>query len=295
MPDSLDPDHNAAFDVFRPKQWSAPLVFASPHSGQDYPDALVQASRLNPLDLRRSEDAFVDEIFAAAPAYGAPLISARFPRVYVDPNREPFELDPQMFEDELPPHVNTSSPRVAAGLGTIARVVTSGEEVYGGKLLFEDAQKAIEATYVPYHDALQGLLNEAYELFGGCVLIDCHSMPSIGGPMDRDPGFRRVDFILGDRHGVSCGPQVTDMVEQALESQDYAVTRNNPYAGGFTTHHYGKPEFGRHALQIEINRALYMNELTISQSPGIEDLKKGVNRLIEALAKIDTKTLRPAQ
>jgi N-formylglutamate amidohydrolase len=288
---SLNNGLSAAFDILRPTRWSAPLVFASPHSGQDYAQAFVDASRLDPLALRRSEDAFVDDIFAAAPDCGAPLLRARFPRVFVDPNREPFELDPAMFEDALPAHVNTTSSRVAAGLGTMARVVTSGEEVYTGKLHFEDARKAIEATYIPYHAALKGLLEESRQKFGGSLLVDCHSMPSVGGPMDRDPGFRRVDFILGDRYGASCAPGLTDLVEQTLQSMDYVVTRNSPYAGGFTTEHYGKPETGCHTLQIEINRALYMNEYKIVRSDGFEKLKTDISRLIEVLVTIDAKTL----
>ncbi|MBT4934126.1 MAG: N-formylglutamate amidohydrolase [Rhodospirillaceae bacterium] len=282
---------SSPLDILRPGKWSAPLVFASPHSGQDYSQAFIDASRLDPLALRRSEDAFVDEIFAAATAYGAPPLRARFPRVYVDPNREPFELDPAMFKDALPAHVNTTSSRVAAGLGTMARVVTSGEEVYNDKLHFDDAKSAIEATYIPYHEALKGLLEEARQQFGGCLLVDCHSMPSVGGPMDRDPGFRRVDFILGDRYGASCAPELTDLVEQTLQSMNYVVTRNNPYAGGFTTEHYGKPEAGCHTLQIEINRALYMNEMKISRSDGFEKLTEDINRLMEVLATIDPKTL----
>ncbi|NQU56873.1 MAG: N-formylglutamate amidohydrolase [Rhodospirillales bacterium] len=291
MSDSSNTGVSAPYDIIHPKQWSAPLIFASPHSGQQYSQGFIDASRLDPLSLRRSEDAFVDEIFAAAPDYGAPLLRAHFPRAYVDPNREPFELDPEMFEDTLPATVNTTSSRVAAGLGTMARVVTSGEEVYAGKLRYDDARKAIEATYFPYHEALKGLLDEATARFGGCLLIDCHSMPSVGGPMDRDPGFRRVDFILGDRYGASCAPVLTDLVEKTLQSMDYALTRNNPYAGGFTTDHYGKPEEGRHTLQIEINRALYMDEFKIVHSDGFAQLKADVSKLIKVLAGIDPKTL----
>ena len=279
------------FDILRPKEWTVPLVFASPHSGRNYPEAFVKASRLDPVALRRSEDAFVEELFAAAPGLGAPLLRAQFPRVFVDPNREPLELDPDMFEDPLPARVNTSSPRVAAGLGTMARVVTSGEEVYRDKLRFADAEKAIEATYVPYHEALRQLLDDARARFGCCLLIDCHSMPSIGGPMDRDPGFSRVDFILGDRHGASCAPHITDTVETTLKSMDYVVTRNSPYAGGFTTAHYGQPEKGCHALQIEINRSLYMDEVMIRRSEGFGPLKEGIDKLLFELSQIDPASL----
>lgn len=288
---SLNNDGSAPFDILAPAKWSAPLVFASPHSGQDYSPAFLNASRLDPLALRRSEDAFVDEIFAAAPAFGAPLLRAHFPRVFVDANREPFELDPEMFEDALPPTINTSSPKVAAGLGTMARVVTSGQEVYASKLRFDDAHQAISATYMPYHAALKGLLEEAHRRFGGCLLIDCHSMPSIGGPMDRDPGFRRVDFVLGDCHGSSCAAALGARVEKTLQSMGYVVVRNNPYAGGYTTEHYGKPETGHHALQIEINRGQYMNEQKIERAAGFTKLQKNIGKLIEDLAAIDPQTL----
>lgn len=291
MKDPHTRDSGTPFHVHRPAQWTAPVVFASPHSGRDYPQSLIDASRLGPVDLRRSEDAFIDELYAAAPEFGAPLLVANFPRVYVDPNREQFELDPDMFEDALPSYVNTTSPRIAAGLGTMAKVVTSGEEVYRDKIRFEDAKKIIAATYVPYHKALQGLLNEARNLFGGCLLVDCHSMPSIGGPMDKDPGFTRVDFILGDRHGKSCQRGIVDTVEQILQSMDYKVTRNAPYAGGFTTYHYGQPDAGCHALQIEINRALYLDERTISRSEGFEPLRQSLRPLIEILSILDPKTL----
>jgi N-formylglutamate amidohydrolase len=294
MTHSLNNDETGPFDILRPDDWSSPVIFASPHSGRNYPEAFVEASCLARLGLRRSEDAFVDEMFTVAPDYGAPLLRAHFPRVYVDPNREPYELDPKMFDAPLPAHVNTTSPRVAAGLGTMARVVTSGEEVYSEKLCFEDAEKAIQATYIPYHEALKGLLAEAKERFGCYLLIDCHSMPSIGGPMDRDPGFNRVDFILGDRHGTSCTGLVTNEVEQALKAMEYVVTRNNPYAGGFTTEHYGQPENNHHTLQIEINRALYMNELLIDYSEGFEPLKESLGNLIQAITKISPESLRKA-
>ena len=215
------------------------------------------------MTLRRSEDAFVDEIYAAAPNHGAPLLRALFPRAFVDPNRESYELDPAMFADPLPDYVNTKSPRVAAGLGTIARLVASGEEIYRHKLRFLDARHRIDAYYRPYHAALRRLLDETRWRFGACLLIDCHSMPSVGGPMDADAGSTRVDFILGDRHGTSCTPAVTDFAERAIESLGYVVARNDPYAGGFTTRHYGQPREAVHALQIEINRSLYMDERTI--------------------------------
>src|SRR5215831_21131274 len=165
-------------DLQRPVTRRFPLVLASPHSGSEYPADLLAASRLDPMALRRSEDSFVDELFGAAPQLGVPLLSARFPRAYVDVNREAYELDPGMFADDLPKFVNAGSPRVRMGLGTIARIVASGEEIYAKKLLFAEARRRIEQLYQPYHQALRGLVKETETQFGGCLLVDCHSMPS---------------------------------------------------------------------------------------------------------------------
>lgn len=272
-----------AFQLDRPAGWQAPLIFTSPHSGRNYPPDFQAASRLDPLRLRRSEDAFVDEIFAAAPALGAPLLRALFPRAYVDLNREAFELDPAMFEGPLPDYAITDSPRVRAGLGTIAKVVTNGENIYKGLLRFDEAKARIERCYLPYHAALQNLIDQSYAAFGGAVLIDCHSMPSIGGPMDRDPGLRRVDMVLGDCHGAASAPHVTARVETMLKKRGFIVTRNNPYAGGYTTRHYGQPQKNIHTLQIELNRALYMNETEITRSPGLDPLRENMTRFIEGL------------
>jgi len=281
-------------DVQAPAEQTVPLVFASPHSGRVYPPDFIAASRLDPVRLRRSEDAFVDEIFAAAPAHGAPLLRAHFARAYVDPNREAFELDPAMFADALPDYVNTTSVRVAAGLGTIARVVTSGEEIYRTTLRFEDARRRIEACYVPYHETLRGLLEATRRRFGGCLLIDCHSMPSVGGPMDADAGHSRVDVVLGDCHGTACAPAVTDMVERELKAMRFAVARNDPYAGGFTTRHYGAPKDGVHVLQIEINRARYMDEAAVARGAGLPSVARRITRLIKAMVRVDPKILAAA-
>ncbi|MBT5413828.1 MAG: N-formylglutamate amidohydrolase [Rhodospirillaceae bacterium] len=272
-----------AWDVIAPEKQTSPLVFASPHSGTRYSDEFLAASRLDPLTLRQSEDSFVDEIFADAPNRGAPLLRAHFPRAYIDPNREPYELDPDMFADELPSYVNTRSPRVGAGLGTIARVVANGEEIYRNKLNFDEAKARIERCYWPYHQALGHLIESTRAQFGSCLLIDCHSMPSVGGPMDRDAGRRRVDFVLGDVFGTSCAAFVTDSVERFLRERDYNVTRNLPYAGGFTTRHYGRPQTGVHALQIEINRALYMDEDRFERRPYLSELAEAMSALSERL------------
>ena len=279
-------------EVLAPARQTAPLVFASPHSGRLYPAPFVAASRLDALSLRRSEDAFVDDLFAAAPALGAPLLRAHFPRAYVDANREPFELDPVMFEDALPPWVNTASPAIADGFGTVARLITGGGEIYGGKLSFDDVRRRIKAHHVPYHRSLTDLIGATRRRFGACLVIDCHSMPSRNGPLSIDPRLARVDVVLGDNKGRSSAGAVTDRVEATLRHLGFAVRRNHPYSGGFTTRQYGKPEDGIHVLQIEVNRRLYMDENTITPTAGMAPLKRRMERFIGILATLDAASLR---
>ena len=266
------------FVIRHPPSQTVPLVVASPHSGRFYATAFLQSARLGPLDLRRSEDSFVEELFAAAVSHGAPLLCAQFPRAYCDPNREAWELDPAMFADPLPEWVNTTSPRVGAGLGTIARVVTSGEAIYRGKLRFAEAQARVRECWQPYHDALAGLLAATRAQFGSCLLLDCHSMPA-------GPGrFNGPDFVLGDAHGTACTPHVTALVERVLGGLGYDVRRNDPYAGGYITRHYGRPREGVHALQIEVARRLYMDEGTLLRAEGFEPLRTRLDTLLGELA-----------
>jgi N-formylglutamate amidohydrolase len=269
--------------VQAPQVRTSPLVFASPHSGRDYPADFVASSRLDPRSLRRSEDSFVDELFACAIGFGAPLLSARFPRAFCDPNREPYELDPAMFSGALPGYANTRSPRVAAGLGTIAKVVASGAEIYRAKLPVAEAERRIANFYRPYHRRLQALLDETQAQFGWSLLVDCHSMPSVGGPLDRDQGSSRVDVVLGDCFGAACAPAVTQAAEDAFARRGYRVVRNTPYAGGFTTRHHGRPGAGSHALQIEINRALYMDESSHAKTAGFAALAADIEQVVAAL------------
>ena len=276
-----------SYEIAAPETQTMPTVYASPHSGTDYTPEFIAASQLDPLTLRKSEDSFVDEIFGAVPRLGAPLLKALFPRAFVDPNREAFELDPAMFDEPLPDYTNTASPRVAAGLGTIARVVCTGAEIYRGRLSFGEAERRIDTYYRPYHAALQRLIDGTVERFGCCLLVDCHSMPSIGGPMDLDPGRRRVDFVIGDCHGASCAPVVAETVKTLLEGLGYVVTRNMPYAGGFTTRHYGRPKDGVHAIQIEINRALYMDENSYQRTAYFPTLARHMSEVAKALADLD--------
>lgn len=264
--------------VMRPKIQTAPLVFASAHSGRHYSVDFVASARLDLRGLRRSEDGFVDELFAAAPSLGAPLVAAQFPRAFCDANREPWELDPTMFHDKLPLWVNTASPRVGAGLGTIARVVASGESIYRDKLTFAEAQARVATYWQPFHNALRGVIDETLKLFGHCVLVDCHSMPCLG-----QPGQQRAEIVLGDAHGTACAPRVIRRVEHVMTGLGYRVRRNDPYAGGYITRHYGRPREDVHALQFEICRSLYMDEKRIERLPCFGEVQERLTRLILAM------------
>jgi N-formylglutamate deformylase len=273
--------------LLRPQRRCLPLVFASPHSGSSYPASFVAAARLDPMALRRSEDAFVDELFAEATAFGAPLLAATFPRVFCDVNREPWELDPGMFDGPLPSWVNSASPRVGAGLGTIARVAGGGEQVYRRKLRFAEAEERIRRCWQPYHAALAALIAETLSEFGFCLLIDCHSMPAHPALAANPP-----DFVLGDAHGTACAPRVTRVVEECLTAMGYRTRRNDPYAGGYVTRHYGRPREAVHALQLEVARPLYMDEARLERLPGMAPLKRDLGRLMAKLAGLDWSFLR---
>ena len=273
----------ASFEIVEPVVRSSAAIFNSPHSGARYPAPFLAASRLDAHALRRSEDAYVDELFASAPQFGAPLMRAHFPRAFLDVNREPYELDPRMFEGRLPPFANTRSLRVAGGLGTIARVVGDSQEIYGARLPVEEALERIERIYKPYHRALRRLLARAQRSHGVALLIDCHSMPSAG--LARDDRAR-ADVVLGDRYGAACAPAIVDCVELELRSLGFEVVRNRPYAGGYITEHYGAPASDLNALQIEINRGLYMNEQTHEKTSGFEPLRAAMTTVVERIATI---------
>jgi len=268
-----------------------PLVFASPHSGRDYPADMMDAAALDAVAIRRSEDAFVDELVGCAPRLGAALIVARLARAYIDVNREPFELDPAMFADELPEFARARSARVAAGLGAIARVVSEGQEIYSRKLTFAEATRRIERCHMPYHVALTGLLAEAQAAHGVAILIDWHSMPAAAARTTTRE--RPCDMVLGDRFGAACANPLALRVERDLESMGYRVARNTPYAGGYTTEHYGRPASGVHALQIEINRALYLDEALLQPTAGFGRLQAHLAQLTERLASADWSALAP--
>ncbi|MEM1047288.1 MAG: N-formylglutamate amidohydrolase [Pseudomonadota bacterium] len=266
-----------AFEQIGPRDGGRPILFNSPHSGRCYPRSFLDSSRLDAIQIRRSEDTFVDELFRPAIDHGAAFMHAFFPRAFLDVNREPYELDPSMFSGSLPTYANVRSIRVAGGLGTIARIVSESEEIYAQSLSVEDAIDRIETIYKPYHTALRDMLGAIRSQSGIAILIDCHSMPSLGRtPMGRG----RPDFILGDRYGSSCASDITSTVAGKLKSMGYTVGRNKPYAGGFITEHYGRPADRLHALQIEVNRGLYMNEADYSRSVDFVRLAEDINSLI---------------
>jgi N-formylglutamate amidohydrolase len=282
----LDP----AFEIIEPTAYSAPVLFNSPHSGSTYPRPFLELSRLDVGTLRRSEDSFVDALVAGVVRHGYPLMRAHFPRCFVDVNREPYELDPRMFEGRLPSFANTRSMRVAGGLGTVARVVGDAQEIYDQRIPVDDALRRIETLYKPYHRALRRLFTKMHRDFGAAMLVDCHSMPSSSGHKDERP---RPEFVLGDRYGTSCVGVVPETVESTLRSLGYTVSRNKPYAGGFITEHYGNPSAGLHAIQLEINRGLYMDERRYERTGHFDRLAADLETLARRLGEIPFEELRP--
>jgi len=284
-PGSLLADlYDAPYSLSEPAAWKAPMIFASPHSGRLYPEAFLNASRLSPLNLRRSEDAYVDLLLAEALSFGAPLLCARFPRAYVDANRAPGEIDVSMLDGESRIRVEPVGPRVNAGLGVIPRVVRDGAEIYRGKLKSAEVEERLARLHRPYHVALAALVRQSRAVFSCAVVVDCHSMPSAAGA---------PDIVLGDRYGTAASPVVLRQAENAFLAEGFSVGRNVPYAGGYTTHVYGEPSRGIHALQIEINRALYLDEERIEMTAAFDDLKQRLTRAMRALAAVDRRALQP--
>jgi N-formylglutamate deformylase len=280
------------FEITEPVHWRAPIIFNSPHSGTVYPHEFLMASRIDMATLRKSEDAFMDELIADLSNRGFGVVRVNFPRSYVDVNREPYELDPRMFTGRLPSFANTRSMRVAGGLGTIPRVVGDGQDIYADRLSIEDALQRIESLYKPYHRALRRLIAKVHQDFGTAMLIDCHSMPSVGIAREEP---RRPDVVIGDRYGTSCSAVLADVVQETMQACGYSVGRNKPYAGGFITEHYGNPGSGLHAIQIELNRAIYMDERKRERTERFEQVAVDLAALAEACAAIPLADLGPFQ
>jgi N-formylglutamate amidohydrolase len=286
-----------SFEIIAPAKWSVPLVFNSPHSGSILPEQFLLQSGLTAQQLRASEDSHVDQLFAGCIDLGAPMMRSLLSRSYIDLNREPYELDARMFNERLPNFVNSTSPRVVSGLGTIPRTVGDGVLIYKGHILFADALNRIEKLYRPYHRALGALLDEAYNATGTALLVDCHSMPSTAVSHMRGPQSQMIDAVIGDRHGNACAPEVSAIVENGLLAAGLRVSRNKPYSGGFFTENHGRPRYQRHAIQIEINRALYMDETSHEKNAGFEVLKEiltGISGQLATWLKTQTSDAGPA-
>lgn len=269
-------------DAGRQSGMEAPLLLTSPHSGAHYPKSFIDASRLDAHTIRQSEDMFVDALLAKAPAHGIGVLSANYPRAYVDLNRAPNELEQALFKDTLPAHIDRHSARAAAGLGTVPRLVAENTPIYDGKLSFAEAERRIQNVYHPFHRKLEDTLRALQHGFGYAVLLDTHSMPSQATRLSSEG--RRIDFVLGDRHGRSCDARLSDWLERDLTARGWQVARNKPYAGGFITDRYGRPADGMHAVQIEINRAIYMDESNYTKHAGYARLQNDLTELVAALA-----------
>lgn len=269
------------FEIREPAQHTIPFVYNSPHSGRIYPPEFIAQSRLQGMSIRRSEDHYVDELFSAAGALGAPLLVANFPRAYLDVNREPYELDPRMFDGLLPPYANVNSLRVAGGLGTIPRIVAENMEIYARRLPVQEALDRIDSVYKPYHAALRRLIARTHVKFGFGVLIDCHSMP---GNIRVAGATGRPDFIIGDRYGTSASAELSRMAVSIFEEMGFAAIRNKPYAGGFITEHYGRPSRGLHALQIEVNRSIYVDEVTLERRADFAAVAAAITSFMHQMA-----------
>ena len=271
------------YDLTLPEAPRSCAVFSSPHSGRDYAKAYHGETRLAPPALRSSEDAFVDELFAAAPRSGAPLLAARVPRACVDLNRAPDDLDPALISGTARRFLN---PRIAAGLGVIPRVVAEGRPILEGKLTLAEAQRRIAEYHQPYHARLRRLLDDSRRRFGLAILFDCHSMPHDALAAAPRVGGRAPDLVLGDRFGAACGSWLVEAATGIFTAQGFAVARNAPFAGGYITQTYGRPAVGLHALQIEVDRGLYMNEARIERAAGFAELRDRIGAAVADLARL---------
>lgn len=278
-----DACENNSYLVKRPERRTTSVVFASPHSGRRYPASFLKRAVLNESEVRSSEDAFVDDLYASAVDHGAPLMLAQSPRAYLDLNRGADELDPAVIEGV---RRLTHNPRIASGLGVIPRVVSNGRAIYDGKLTLQEAHDRLGKIWHPYHDKLQSLLDEAHSAFGEAILIDCHSMPHEALANVGVPGASRPDVVLGDRFGAAAASSIVEQVEAAFASAGFKVARNMPFAGAYICQQYGRPSRRHHAVQVEIDRALYMDEKTIKPNANFKAFKAALDGVIAELAGI---------
>lgn len=273
------------FRLLEPARLTSGAVFNSPHSGREYPDELIRRSRLTREGLRASEDVLIDELFAAAPGHGAPLLAATAPRAWLDLNRAPSELDPALIRGVRLREASLNQ-RVAAGLGVIPRVVAEGAEIYRGRISLAEAEARIGAIHAPYHARLESLLLRARDAFGTAVLFDCHSMPSEALRAAPRLDGRCPEVVLGDRFGAAAARSLVSFTQRAFERQGFVVVRNAPFAGGYITQRYGRPGLGLHAIQIEIDRSLYLDQARLEPLPGFADVQARLSRVAAELAGI---------
>ncbi len=267
------------FQIIRPVQQTCPVIFSSPHSGRVYPQAFLDQSILDAAAIRSSEDAFVDQLISCAPALGAPVLLAHVPRSYIDLNRAADEFDPALIEGV---RRSDNNPRIASGLGVVPRVVSGARSIYRGKIALAEAEMRVAQNWRPYHAALRGLIDETVARFGYVILLDMHSMPSEAAQMLR-PHQQAADIVLGDRHGASAGGHVTAQIETAFAAEGLRVARNSPFAGAYIAQHYGRPSVGRHVVQIEMSRGLYMDESRIAPLPQFAQFQDMIARVIARL------------
>ncbi len=272
-----------AFHLHEPNVLTSRVVFASPHSGRDYPWSFLQHTVLDEHTIRSSEDAYIDRLYDCAPLFGAPLLRAGAPRAFVDLNRSPSELDPALINGVLR---HGHNPRVASGLGVVPRVVANGREIYRGKLPMTEVQHRIDNYWRPYHSQLQGMLDQARQTFGESILIDCHSMPHEAVANTARKGAACPEVVIGDRFGASAHSDVVDQVEAAFVDAGLTVVRNTPFAGAYVTQHYGRPVRKQHAVQIEVDRSLYMDESLIRPNAKFAEFRKIIRAVVADLASI---------
>ncbi|MEP1537951.1 MAG: N-formylglutamate amidohydrolase [Paracoccaceae bacterium] len=273
----------STYNVTSPETLESALVFASPHSGRKYTPDFLRHSVLDERTIRSSEDAYVDHLFGAAPEFGAPFITATAPRAFLDLNRSPDELDPALITGV---RSNGHNPRIASGLGVIPRVVAGGRAIYRGKMSRQEAEQRIESYWHPYHNALQGLLDRAHARFGQAILIDCHSMPHEAMDGIARGSVKRPDVVLGDRFGAAASERIVDQVEEAFTQAGFTVTRNAPFAGAYITQSYGRPSRQQHAIQVEIDRSLYMNERRVEQNANFQSVRLTLRQVISEISQI---------
>lgn len=280
-----------AYHLYRPEAFTSRVVFASPHSGRDYPWSFLRHTLLDDHSIRSSEDAYVDRLFDCAPQFGAPFLKAGAPRAFIDLNRSADELDPALIEGV---RRSGHNPRVASGLGVVPRVVANGRAIYRGKLPMSEAERRINMYWRPYHAQLEQLLAQAHLAFGEAILLDCHSMPHEAVDSSLRAGARRPDIVLGDRFGASAGMDIVDRIEAAFVRAGLVVARNAPFAGAYITQAYGRPSRGQHAVQIEIDRAIYMDEVKIRPNDNFHAFRRLLRGVIADVAAIGHEDQRVA-